>query len=279
MKKTILVLLSAIGAAGLASVQAQLFNVNFTDGNINAAYGGGDATPAPPGAVMTGAAVLGSAGDIWNGLGGLTYAAPGGAASASGRPLVYNNGWASPVTLSLSAPSGTYGANSVAWNNYSTFSWASLANEQTLTGGPATAYSALYSHTLVANSAAGNGNVTLTGLTPGTYNLVLYSGSDLNVGAGRTGTFVVNGVTQTTLWTASGATTLIPGVDYTEFTGVTTTGILTINLGNLGGSETDLNGFQLQFESSVVPEPGTLALLASGAVLLLGYQRRKALRA
>jgi hypothetical protein len=193
--------------------------------------------------------------------------------------LVYNNGWASPVTLSLSAPSGTYGANSVNWNNYSTFSWASLANEQTLTGGPATAYSALYSHTLVANSATANGNVTLTGLTPGTYNLVLYSGSDLNVGAGRTGTFVVNGVTQTTLWTASGATTLIPGVDYTEFTGITTTGILTINFGNFIASETDLNGFQLQFESSVVPEPGTLALLASGAVLLLGYQRRKALRA
>ncbi len=277
MKKTLLIILSVIGAAGLASVQAQLIDVNFTDGNINAAYGGGDSTPTPPGTVMTGAAVLGSAGDIWNGLGGFTYASAGGAATYTSGALVDSTGAPTTVSLSLSAPSGTYGANSVNWNNYSTFSWASLADEQTLTGGPYTAYSALYSHTLVANSATADGSVVLSGLTPGTYNLVLYSASDLNVGAGRTSTFVVNGVTQTATWTASGATTLINGVDCVEYAGVTTTGTLSINFGNLIASESDLNGLQLQFESNVVPEPSTLALFA-GAALLLGYQRRKALR-
>jgi hypothetical protein len=273
MKKTLLIVLGAIGAAGLASVQAQLINVNFTDANINTSFGGGDATPAPPGTTMSGAAVLGSAGDVWNGLGGFTYAAPGGAATYTSGPLVNSAGAATGVSLSLSAPSGTYGANSVNWNNYSTFSWATLGNEQTLTGGPFTPYSALYSHTLVANSAAGNGNVTLTGLAANqAYNLVLYSASDLNVGAGRTGTFTVNGVTQTTLWTASGATTLILGVDYTEYVSTLSsgTGTLTINFGNLGGSESDLNGFQLQ----AVPEPGTLALLGMGLPLFF-IRRRK----
>ena len=246
MKKPLLIALSVIGAAGLASVQAQLINVNFTDGNINAADGGGDVTPTPPGTVMTGAAVLGSAGDVWNGLGGFTYASAGGACTYTSGALVDSTGAPTTVTLSLSAPSGTYGANSVNWGNYSAFSWASLANEQGNMGGPYTAYSALMSHCLVANSAAGNGYVTLTGLAANqAYNLVLFNTSDGNVGAGRLSTFTVNGVTQTSTWNGT-ATTLINGVDYTEFNTTSTgTGTLTINFGNLGGSETDLNGFQL----------------------------------
>jgi len=272
-------MLSVMGVVGWTSMQGQLIDVNFTDGNINAAYGGGDATPTPPGTVMTGAAVLGAAGDVWNGLGGFTYASAGGAASYTSGALVDSTGAPTTVSLSLAAPSGTYGANSVNWGNYSTFSWASLAAEQAgpITSPPYTPYSALFSHTLVANSAAADGSVVLSGLTPGTYNLVLYSASDVNVGAGRTSTFVVNGVTQTSTWTASGATTLINGVDCVEYAGVTTTGTLSINFGNLIASESDLNGLQLQFESNVVPEPSTLALFA-GAALLLGYQRRKALR-
>jgi hypothetical protein len=246
MKKTLLVLLSAIGAAGLASVQAQLINVNFTDGNINTAYGGGDVTPAPPGTVMTGAAVLGSAGDVWNGLGGFTYASSGGAATYTSGALVDSTGAPTTVTLSLSAPSGTYGANSVNWGNYSAFSWASLANEQGNIGGPYTPYSALMSHCIIANTAAGNGYVTLTGLAANqAYQLVVYSASDGNVGAGRTSTFTVNNVTQTTVWNGT-TSTLVNGVDYTSFnTQSSGTGTLTINFGNLGASESDFDGFQL----------------------------------
>ena len=274
MKKTLLIVLGAIGAAGLASVQAQLINVNFTDANINQAYGGGDSTPTPPGTVMTGAAATGSAGDVWNGLGGFTYASPGGAATYTSGPLVNSAGAPTGVSLSLSAPSGTYGANSVNWSNYSPFSWASLADEQALTGGPYTPYSALYSHTLVANSATADGSVVLSGLTPGTYNLFLYNASDANEGTGRTSTFVVNGVTQTSTYGPNGGgvypTTLISGVDYVEYARVTTTGTLTINFGNLIASESDLNGLQLQ----AVPEPGTLALLGMGLPLFF-IRRRK----
>jgi len=275
MKKTLLIILGIIGTAGLASVQAapSLINVNFTDANINTAYGGGDKTPAPPGTVMTGAAATGSAGDVWNDLGGFTYAAPGGAATYTSGALVNSFGAATTVSLTLSAPSGTYGANSVNWNNYSPFSWASLVNEQGGIGGPTTAYSALYSHTLVANSATADGSVILTGLTPGTYNLFLYNASDQNEAAGRTSTFVVNGVTKTS--TYDGATsTLVSGVDYVEYAGVTTAGALTINFGNLIASESDLNGLQLQYVSSV-PEPATFALAGAAMAMLLVARRRK----
>jgi len=271
-------MLSVMGVVGWTSVQAQLINVNFTDGAINVAYGGGDATPTPPGTTMVGAAVLGSAGDIWNGLGGFAYGAYPNNATFTSGPLNYANGSASGVTLSLSAPSGTYGANSVVWNNWSSFSWASLANEQGSIGGPYTPYSALFSHCLVANSAAALGSVTLTGLALNqAYDLVVYSASDQNVGTGRTSTFTVNGVTQTTTWTATAISTLIAGADYTEFAAMSDgTGTLAISFGDGSGvNESDFNGLQLE----QVPEPGTLALLASGVVLLLGYQRRKALRA
>jgi len=276
MKKTLLVILSIIGVVSWTSVQAQLINVNFIDGAINVAYAGGDSTPTPPGTTMSGAAVLGSAGDVWNGLGNFNYGAYPNNATYTSGPLNYANGTASGVTLSLSAPQGTYGANSVVWNNFSPFSWATLGDEQTLTGGPYTPYSALFAHCLVANSATAEGSVTLAGLLANqAYELVLYNASDENEAAGRTSTFVVNGVTQTS--TYDGVTsTLVNGVDYTVFNTMSDgTGTLVINFGNYIASESDLNGLQLE----QIPEPGTLALLASGAILLLGYQRRKALRA
>ena len=114
MKKALLIILSVMGVAGLGRVQAQLLDVNFIDDSVNVAYGGGNA-PAP--AAMSGAAVIGSAGDMWNGLGGFAYSAyPLGATYTSG-PLVNSHGAATGVTLSLTAPNGTYDANSVGWGN------------------------------------------------------------------------------------------------------------------------------------------------------------------
>ncbi len=93
-----------MGAAGLGRVQAQLIDVNFIDDSVNADYGGGNA-PAP--SAMSGAAVIGSPGDMWNGLGGFAYSAyPNGATFTSGT-LVYANGAASGVKLSLTATNGT----------------------------------------------------------------------------------------------------------------------------------------------------------------------------
>jgi len=64
MKKTLLIILSVMGAAGLASVQAQLINVQILDDSINrngnATTDEGSPIPLP---VMTGAAVVGSPGD------------------------------------------------------------------------------------------------------------------------------------------------------------------------------------------------------------------------
>jgi len=102
------------------------------------------------------------------------------------------------------------------------------------------------SHCIIANTAAGNGYVTLTGLAANqAYQLVVYSASDGNVGAGRTSTFTVNNVTQTTVWNGT-TSTLVNGVDYTSFnTQSSGTGTLTINFGNLGASESDFDGFQL----------------------------------
>lgn len=263
MKRTLLVILGVIGGAGLASVQAQLIDVQFNDDSINLIYDGGAGSPSPL-PVMTGAAEIGSAGDAWNQVtaANLTYSAPPlGATTVSPVALDYADGITpSGVSLTLSAPNGTYNANSVYWGNNSPFTTA---------GSP---YSALMQTTLVSNNGSGpGGNVTLTGLALNQqYALYVYSASDENP---HMGTFTVNGVSQNIGW--DGVTsTLVNGVTYLQFNAMSDgTGTLVINFGN-ATAETDFNGLQLQ----VVPEPGTLALFASGAVLLLSYQRRKALR-
>ena len=251
MKNPLLIILSVMVAVGLGRLQAQLLDVNFIDDSVNAAYGGGNA-PAP--SAMSGAAVIGSPGDMWNGLGGFAYSAyPNGATFTSG-PLQYTNGAASGVSLSLTAANGTYDANSVNWGNYSPFSWASLANEQTSTGYPNTPYAALMASMLVSHTAGVTDTVSLSGLVPGgTYNLYVYSAGDLNLASGavsgqRMSTFTVNGVTLTSVW-QSGVTTLVKGTDYLEFTNVVAdgSGNLVINYGNsANGDETDFDGFQLQ---------------------------------
>jgi hypothetical protein len=254
MKKILLIILSVMGAAGLTRVQAQLLNVNFIDDSINLAYGGSN-DPAP--SAMSGAAVIGSAGDIWNGLGGFTYATPpyGGGATFTSGTLRYATGAASGITLSLSAPSGTYDANSPGFGNHSPFSWTSLANETNNSGYPATPWAALMATCLVANSASATGFVTLSGLTSnGVYNLYTYNASDQNEVAGRASTFTVNGVTQTSTYDGA-TTTLVNGVDYLEFAGVVAsgTGTLTIDFGDEINSESDFNGFQLQFVGGLPP--------------------------
>jgi len=251
VKKSLLIILGVMGAAGLGRVQAQLLDVNFIDDSVNAAYGGGNA-PAP--SAMSGAAVIGSPGDMWNGLGGFAYSAyPNGATFTSGT-LVYANGAASGVKLSLTATNGTYDANAVGFGNYSPFSWASLVNEQGNIGYPNTPWAVLMASMLVSHTAGVTDTVSLSGLVPGgTYNLYVYSAGDLNLTSGaipgqRRSTFTVNGVTQTSIW-QSGVTTLVNGADYLEFTNVVAsgTGNLVINYGNsANGDESDFNGFQLQ---------------------------------
>jgi hypothetical protein len=271
MKKVLWVILSAMAAGGLNRAQAQILNVNFIDDSIDVEYAGTPVLPAP--SAMSGAAVIGSAGDTWNGLGGFTYSAyPNGATFTSGT-LLYANGAASAITLSLSAPSGTYDANASGFGNHSPFSWASLADENGDIGYPYTPYAVLMASCLVANSTTATGFVTLSGLVPNApYNLYTYNASDQNEAAGRASTFTVNGVTQVS--TYDGVTTnLVQGVDYLAFAGVTASasGTLTIDFGDMINSESDFNGFQLQPAAGAPPPPPPPPVLSaispSGATL------------
>jgi hypothetical protein len=266
MKKILLAILSVLGAAGLTRAQAQILNVNFIDDSISLDYGGSPVLPAP--SAMSGAAAIGSAGDIWNGLGGFTYNPYPDNATFTSGPLVYANGSNSAITVTLSAPSGTYDANSSGFGNHSPFSWASLADETGDIGYPNTPYAKLMASCLVANSTSASGFVTLSNLTPnGVYNLYTYNASDQNETNGRTSTFTVNGVTLTS--TYNGVTTnLVSGIDYLEFAGVAAngSGTLTINFGDLINSESDFNGFQLE---AVTGPPGTFA--PTNVTATLGY--------
>ena len=234
-----------------------ILDVNFIDDSVNVAYGGG-ADPAP--SAMSGAAVIGSSGDIWNGLHGFAYSAyPSGATyTASGGSLLYTDGTRSAVTLSLSAPNGSYDNNAVNWSSFTPFSWASYAAETAGTGYPNTPYAALMATIISTAANTANGYVNLGGLSPNAvYNLYVYSAGNA---AGRASTFTVGGGGGSQVSTYDDANTnLVSEVDYLEFAGVTAdaSGNLAIGFGNGGVSECDFNGFQLQFVS------GTPPLLAS----------------
>jgi hypothetical protein len=236
-----------------AQTTAGLINVDFNGNSIGNAYGGGGAAVGP---IQSGAALIGSAGDTWNGITDslLTFSAYPGGVSASGLALNYADGSISGVTMSLTGD-GTYDANEPNWGNTSAFTTA------------ASPYSNLMQDLIYANNPD---NITLSGLAANkTFNLIIYSAGDQNVGAGRTSTFTVNGFTQTSFW--NGATsTLIAGQTYVQFASATTdgSGNLLINYGTTGG-ETDLTGFQI----IPVPEPSTWTILVAGSVMLLGYRR------
>ena len=241
--------LCAIGAAALTCARAQtpnLIDVQILDDSWNIGYGGGGPSPLP---AMTGAAEIGSAGDIWNALSSpagnpagtqLAYTAyPAGPYTPTPVALNYANGTPSGVSLSLSAPSdGTYCANAYSWGNYSTF---------TVAGSP---YSDLM-ETLLFVDAGLTATITLTGLPPGQgYDLYVYTAGDQNVTGGREGLYSVNGNGQYYVWDGK-TTNLVNGVTYLEFTGVAgdATGKMVISLGN-PSAETDFNGLQL------IPIPG-----------------------
>jgi hypothetical protein len=202
-------------SAGL--LQAQLIDVDF---NYN---GFGSLGPT-----MSGAAVLGAAGDQWNGIN---------VAGGSGISLIYVNGSSSPVKMTFTSGGGYYA------NGASPFA--------------STSYSALMQDYLYTTSGAKT--ITLSGLaTNSTYNLVLYNAAD-NAAAGRTTSFTINlafsniGISQSSTWNAT-SSTLISGVDYVQFTSALSDGS-----GNLvfsyspgaGSSEGDIEGFQIQLIPSV----------------------------
>ena len=204
---------AALIAFGSGLLQAQLINVNFT---LNSSAGSGGPNPSP---TMSGAAVLGAAGDQWNGIS---------TSSGSGIPLIYANGSNSTVTMTFTSGGGFN------VNDY---------------GGSTPFASTLY-NALMENYLYNNGTlqtIMLSGLAASSaYKLVLYNAAN-TAAAGRTTYFTVNGHAQSSTWNGS-SSTLIAGVDYVEFASALSdgSGNLATTYTGAGTAEGDINGFQIQ---------------------------------
>src|SRR5580693_6866328 len=144
-------------------LQAQLIDVDFNE-NSSASAGGGP----NPGPTMSGAAVLGTAGDQWNGIN---------VSSGNGIPLTNADGSSSAVTMTFTSGGG-YDVNDYGGS----------------TPFVSTPYDALMEDYLYNGGAPQT--ITLSGLAASsTYNLVLYNAANV-AAAGRTTYFMVNGYTQ-----------------------------------------------------------------------------------
>ena len=220
----------ALALSGL--VEAQLIDVNFTQ-NSSAGQGGPN-----PGPTMSGAAVLGAAGDQWNGISG---------SSGTGIALHYASGSASPVTMSFTAGGG--------YNVYD------YSGSTPFTGTP---WNALM-ETYLYNNAVPQ-TISLSGLVPNSiYKLVVYNAA--NSGAtGRTTYFTVNGTTQGSTWTGTN-NTLVAGADYLEFSTAISdgSGNLVITYTGNGTAEGDVDGFQIQ------PSPFSISAVFTGANIAISF--------
>ena len=199
-------------------LQAQLINVDFNQNN-GVGWGGGGPNPGP---TMSGAAVLGTAGDQWNGIN---------VNSGSGISLSNADGSASPVKLTFT-PAGGYDANSFGGST-------PFAN---------TPYNALMQDYLYNGGAPQT--ITLSGLAPNSmFDLVLYNAADHGA-AGRITYFTVNGIPQSSTWNGT-SSSLIAGVDYVEFSSALSdaSGKLVISYNGDGNLEGDIDGFQVQAAS------------------------------
>jgi aryl-phospho-beta-D-glucosidase BglC (GH1 family) len=199
-------------------LQAQLINVDFNQNN-GVGWGGGGPNPGP---TMSGAAVLGTAGDQWNGIN---------VNSGSGISLSNADGSASPVKLTFT-PAGGYDANSFGGS----------------TPFASTPYNALMQDYLYNGGAPQT--ITLSGLAPNSmFDLVLYNAADHGA-AGRITYFTVNGIPQSSTWNGT-SSSLIAGVDYVEFSSALSdaSGKLVISYNGDGNLEGDIDGFQVQAAS------------------------------
>jgi len=209
------VFISGITFLSVEVLQAQLIDVDFNQNN-GVGWGGGGPNPGP---TMSGAAVLGTAGDQWNGIN---------VNSGIGISLNYANGSPSPVKMTFTSGGG-YDANSYGGSTpFATTSYDALMEDYLYTGGSAQA-------------------ISLSGLVPSsTYNLVLYNAATSSAG-GRTTFFTVNGIAQSSTWNGS-SSTLIAGIDYVNFASALSdsSGYLVITYNGNGSSEGDVDGFQIQ---------------------------------
>ena len=218
MKASVSALFAGLFIFSAGLLQAQLIDVNFR----NDSYGGSAGGPT-----MSGAAVLGAAGDQWNGITVNT---------GTGIPLIYANGSNSPVTMTFTSQGG-YNAND-------------YGGSTPFAGTP---YDDLMQNYLFTMEGVQQ-TITLSGLSPNSYyDLVLYNAGD-DASAGRVTYFTVNNFIQASTWNAT-SSVLIAGVDYLDFTSALSdgSGNLVITWSGNGSAEGDINGFQIQPYSPVPP--------------------------
>ncbi len=230
-------LLLAALAVGVSSTQAQSIDVNF----YSQIFGGSTAS---------GAAVVGSPTDFWNGINGDggVFGGPFLLADTSGAPTALLAYLLSPDTNSIGA---------IAAATLGTQENPSLMNDY------------------LFNNQGGDIFIGLAGLTPNAnYDLYVYLSSDDSGNAARSLIVDANGA----LGYATGdpSPTFTNGGDYLplEFT-ASPTGILLIAAGdapNNTSGEIDINGFQLT--PAVPDQASTLALLAIGVCGLAFAARR-----
>ena len=209
---TLCIILATILTAITIPVQSKLIDVNFTQ---NSSPGQGGPSPGP---TMTGPAVLGSPGDLWNGING---------SSSNGVSLIYSDGSATPVKMTFTSGGG-----------YNVFDYS---GSSPFAGGA--------NQALMENYLFNGGvpqTITLSNLAPNSaYGVVLYNAA--NVGAiGRTTSFTINSNTLSSTWNGT-CSTFISGVDYVYFPAARSdgSGTMTITWTGNGSIEGDVNGFQI----------------------------------
>jgi sugar lactone lactonase YvrE len=213
LPRLVAVLWAAIILFTSGLLHAQLINVDFNNDSGGATHGGPSVGPN-----MSGAAVLGTAGDQWNGIT---------TTNGSGISLIYANGSASTVKLSFTSGGGY---DAIAYSGSTPFA--------------GTPYNALMEDYLFNGSVPRT--ITLSGLASNAaYNLMLYNAADNGSGAaGRTTIFTVNGFTQSSTWDAA-SSAFIPGVDYVNYPSAVSDASGNLVITYNGSPEGDINGFQI----------------------------------
>ena len=199
------------------------------------------------GATQTGAAVLGSSGDVWNAI----AATSGALVNSAGNPVTgvgyaVNNG--SQVYLATSGTPTDFGTTNLMQDYAFGFNHSgyTLTIQFSLTG--------------------------LTGYTGDNFSLVLYAaGNAAGQGATLTLTGATGGNTGSNLITSAASRQISAGVGvaYQTFTGTLTNGTLTINATeNAGQTFTVLNGYQLQLITPASTNAYLTSLMLSPAGFL-----------
>ena len=193
------------------------------------------------GPAQTGAAVIGSAGDVWNEMPGGAYAEFTTGVQSTPVALLDTAGNVSGVDVTYS-DDGVYSLPPQFLNGFNGTAW------QSLMGG------VLYGLNL------DQGTVTLTGLVPDeSYQLYLYTQAD-SAAEGRVVSVSVNGLAATSAPGSASASSFILGQNYLALTpAADASGTMVIQFSGVAGQgvvkagEGDFNGFQL----TAVPEPST----------------------